>query len=410
MKVYLVGGAVRDFLLNLPIKDRDWVVVGSTPKELIKKNFKQVGKDFPVFLHPITFEEYALARTEKKSGFGYKGFKTNYSKKITLYEDLMRRDLTINAIAQDKQGTFIDPLNGIQDLKLRVLRHISRSFKDDPLRVLRVARFAAQLSHLGFQIEKKTLNLMKKISRNKELSFLTPHRVWNETKKALNTNTPHVYFFILKKCHALSILFPEIHYLYKINYFIFKNYNLGDQFLFSLSNFSKNNYGIDLRFSFFCQFLIYYNFFIKKNKNISNKEILRDNLIKNMLIRLDVPIFIRNLSLIISRNYFFLHNIFFQSSKRIVLLFNCMNIWRNPFSIIKIGLLSNFCIFFSRCRYNCKKNKISDFLKIIFFILSTVSIKFIIKEGFKGFLIQKELIRLRTFVLDIYRLKIFLIR
>lgn len=410
MKVYLVGGAVRDFLLNLPIKDRDWVVVGSTPQELIKKKFKQVGKDFPVFLHPVTFEEYALARTEKKIGFGYKGFKTNYSKKVTLNEDLLRRDITINAIAQDKNGCFIDPVNGIRDLKLRLLRNISDSFQEDPLRVLRVARFASQLSHLGFTIEKNTMKLMKTIVKNRELSFLTSHRVWNETKKALNTYTPHLYFFILRKCHALSILFPEINYLYTINYFLFKNYNLGDQFLFSLSIFSKKNYEIDLKFSFFCQFLIYYNFFIRKNKKILYKEFFKEDLIKKMLIRLNIPIFIRNLSLIITNNYFFLHNIFFESSKKIVLLLNNINIWRNPIRIIKIGILSDFCIFFSKCRYNCKKRKVGEFLKIIFLILNSISIKFIIKQGFRGLFIHKELIRLRTRLLDIYRLKIFIIK
>ncbi|CAL4318148.1 tRNA CCA-pyrophosphorylase [Buchnera aphidicola] len=409
MKVYLVGGAVRDFLLNLPIKDRDWVVVGSTPKELIKKKFKQVGKDFPVFLHPKTFEEYALARTEKKFGFGYTGFKTSYSKKITLYQDLLRRDLTINAVAQDKNGDFIDPVNGIRDLKLRLLRHISKNFQDDPLRILRVARFSAKFAHLGFIIVNKTMYLMKKMVQNRELSFLTSHRVWNETKKALVTQTPHVYFSVLKRCNALSILFPEIDYLYKINYFLFKNYNLGEQFLFSLSSFSKNNFEIDLRFSFFCQFLVYYNFFIKKNKNFVYKDIFKDILIKNMLSRLDVPIFIRNLSVHIANNYFFLHNIFSESSYNIILLFNRINVWRNPIIILKIGVLSDFCIFFSKCKNNCKKNKIGIFLKIIFFILNSVSVKFIIQQGFTGLWINQELIRLRTFVLDIYRLRIFLI-
>ncbi|CAL4318110.1 tRNA CCA-pyrophosphorylase [Buchnera aphidicola] len=410
MKVYLVGGAVRDFLLNLPIKDRDWVVVGSTPEELIQKKFKQVGKDFPVFLHPITSEEYSLARTEKKSGVGYKGFKTYYSKKVTLYEDLMRRDLTINAIAKDKNGVLIDPLNGMKDIQLGLLRHISKDFQDDPLRVLRVARFSAQLSHLGFRIAKETIFLMKNIVKNCELSFLTSHRIWNETKKALNTKTPHMYFFVLKKCNALSVLFPEIDYLYKINYFLFRYYNLGEQFLFSFSNFSKKNFSVDLRFSFFCQFLVYYNFLVQKNKFFSHKKIFKDHLIKNMLSRLEIPNFIQNLSIIIANNYFFLHNIFFESSEKIVLLFNRMNIWRNPIKIFKIGILSDFCIFFSECRYNCREKKVGNFLKIVFFILSSVSIQFIIKKGFKGFFINQELIRVRTILLDIYRLKIFLIK
>lgn len=410
MKIYLVGGAVRDFLLNLPVKDRDWVVVGSTPKELKKNKFKQVGKDFPVFLHPKTFEEYALARTEKKSGFGYTGFSTNYSKNVTLYEDLLRRDLTINAIAQDKNGNFIDPLNGRKDIKLRLLRHVSKAFKEDPLRILRTARFAAQFSHLGFRIEKKTMIFMKSITKTGEVSFLTSHRIWNETKKALITSSPHVYFYVLKKCNALSVIFPEIYHLYniKLNYGNCYN-NLGDYFLYSLSNFSKSNFKLDIRFSFICQFFIYYKNifnFIKKKNNCSNFQI---NLVKNMLKRLNVPIYIQNLSLIVSENYFLLHNIFFLNSKAIVILFDRMNVWRNPNKVIKIGVLSEYCIFFNECNCFLKKYKIRNFYKIIFFILSAVSVKFIIKEGFKGFYIKKELIKLRTLFLDIYRLKVFLI-
>ncbi|MCW5197378.1 tRNA CCA-pyrophosphorylase [Buchnera aphidicola] len=411
MKIYLVGGAVRDYFLKLPIKDRDWVVVGSTPKELLKKNFKQVGKDFPVFLHPETFEEYALARTEKKYNVGYTGFKTNYSKTVTLHEDLLRRDLTINAIAQDKYGNFIDPTNGIQHIKLRLLKHISESFQEDPLRVLRVARFAAQLAHLGFQIDKDTMRLMNIIVKNGELSFLTSHRVWNETKKALLTYSPHVYFLTLKKCHALSILFPEINNLYKIkkNYYFYSIKNLGDHFLFSLSNFAKKNKSIDMRFAFFCQFFIYYKKFYQKDF-LNQDSIYQSDLIKNMFLRLDIPLSIRKLSYIVAKNYFFLHNIFFITSKEIVNLFNRMDIWRDPSKLLKISILSEYCIFFSKCIHIYKKNYISCFFKIIFLIINSIPIKFIIKEGFKGYLIKQELTRLRIFILDIYRSKVFLLK
>ncbi|CAL4318234.1 Multifunctional CCA protein [Buchnera aphidicola (Chaitophorus sp. 3695)] len=410
MKIYLVGGAVRDYFLKLPIKDRDWVVVGSTPKQLLKKKFKQVGKDFPVFLHPDTFEEYALARTEKKFGLGYTGFKTNYSKTVTLHEDLFRRDLTINAIAQDEYGNFIDPVNGIQDIKLRLLRHISQSFQEDPLRVLRVARFAAQLAHLGFQIDKKTMQLMNIIVKNGELSFLTSHRVWNETKKALLTYSPHVYFITLKKCNALSVLFPEIDNLYKIKqkYYFYNSKNLGNHFLFSLFNFSKKNKSIDMRFAFFCQFFTYYKNFYQKDY-LNKDDNYQSNLIKKMFIRLDIPIAIRKLSYIVAKNYFFLHNIFFITSQEIVNLFNRMDVWRDPSKILKISILSKYCIFFSKCKYY-KKNYINCFFKIIFLIINSISIKFIIQEGFKGYLIKKELTRLRVFVLDIYRLKVFLLK
>ncbi|CAL4318153.1 Multifunctional CCA protein [Buchnera aphidicola (Periphyllus testudinaceus)] len=411
MKIYLVGGAVRDNLLKLPVKDRDWVVVGATPNELIKKGFKQVGKDFPVFLHPKTFEEYALARTEKKLGVGYKGFQTNHSKRVTLNDDLIRRDLTINAIAQDVKGNFIDPFNGIQDLKLRLLRHVSKAFKEDPLRILRVARFSAQLSHLGFQVEKNTMKFMKIMVGTGELSFLTSHRIWNETKKALISYSPHVYFYILRQCNALSVIFPEINYLYniKIKNLYFKNNNLGEHFLFSLSNFSKFNLSIELRFAFLCQFFIYYRYIYRINKKFK-EDFFQSNLIKNMFIRLNIPIFIRKLSYISSNNYFFLHNIFLKSSKDIICLFNKIDVWRNPSIIIKLGILSEYCIFFPECKYHCKRYDIKNFLKIIFIISSSISIKWIIKSGFKGYYIKKELIKLRTLLLEIYRLKIFLIK
>ena len=199
MQEYLVGGAVRDQLLKIEGADRDHVVVGSTPQEMLSLGFTQVGNDFPVFIHPKTGEEYALARTEKKQGHGYTGFICSFGKDVTLEEDLLRRDLTINAMAMDKSGQIIDPYGGLIDLNNRVLRHISPSFKEDPLRVLRVARFAAKLHYLGFYVADETLLLMQEMTQSGELSSLTPERVWIETQKALNTSDPHIFFIILKK-------------------------------------------------------------------------------------------------------------------------------------------------------------------------------------------------------------------
>jgi tRNA nucleotidyltransferase (CCA-adding enzyme) len=187
MEIYLVGGAVRDKLLGKPGKDSDWVVVGSTPQEMEEQNFKPVGKDFPVFLHPETKEEYALARTERKSGKGYKGFTFHTSADITLEEDLARRDLTINAIAEDHSGKLIDPFNGKQDIEDKILRHVSPAFVEDPLRVLRVARFAARF---GFRIAPETMSLMKEISESGELDALVPERVWNELEQAMGATYP----------------------------------------------------------------------------------------------------------------------------------------------------------------------------------------------------------------------------
>ena len=217
MELYLVGGAVRDKLLGLPIADRDWVVVGSTPDDLIGRGFKQVGKDFPVFLSPDTGDEYALARTERKVGAGHTGFEVNFDPRVTLAEDLMRRDLTINSLAYDTEANvIIDPLNCIQDLHGKKLRHTSQAFIEDPLRVLRTARFAARFHHLGFTIADETMALMKQLVDGGDLHNLTPERVWNETEKALKTETPTVYFEVLRECGALAVVLPEVDSLFGV--------------------------------------------------------------------------------------------------------------------------------------------------------------------------------------------------
>lgn len=207
MKIYLVGGAVRDQLLGLPVKERDWVVVGATPQEMLSQGFQQVGKDFPVFLHPQTKEEYALARTERKVGRGYKGFECYAAPDVTLEDDLKRRDLTINAIAQDEKGQLIDPYGGQQDLANKQLRHVSSAFAEDPLRVLRVARFAARFSE--FSVSSETLNLMQQMVAAGEVDELVPERVWQEIIKVLKERAIHRFFEILKECGADKILFPE---------------------------------------------------------------------------------------------------------------------------------------------------------------------------------------------------------
>lgn len=216
MKRYLVGGAVRDRLLGLPVGERDWVVVGATPEALQAQGYKPVGRDFPVFIHPRSGEEYALARTERKSGRGYHGFVFHAASDVTLEQDLVRRDLTINAIAEDEHGTRIDPFHGQADIQARVLRHVSPAFAEDPLRVLRVARFAARFAAQGFNIADETFALMQQLVQAGELQHLTPERVLQETHKALCTDSPHVYFQVLRDCGALAVLFPEIDRLFGV--------------------------------------------------------------------------------------------------------------------------------------------------------------------------------------------------
>ena len=210
MQVYLVGGAVRDALLNRKVVERDYVVVGATPEEMLSQGFTQVGKDFPVFLHPKTQEEYALARTERKSGKGYTGFVCDASSSVTLEEDLLRRDLTVNAIAQDNLGNLIDPYGGKKDLENRLLRHVSEAFSEDPLRVFRVARFATRYAYLGFTIATETMALMQSMAQSGELSTLSAERVWQETKRSLLEKTPHVFFTVLNQAHGLNDWFTEL--------------------------------------------------------------------------------------------------------------------------------------------------------------------------------------------------------
>ena len=216
MKIYLVGGAVRDQLLGLEVHERDYVVVGSTPDEMLELGYKSVGKDFPVFLHPETKEEYALARLERKVSAGYTGFTTDCSKNVTLEDDLKRRDLTINAIAQDTEGNIIDPYNGQADLNNRILKHVSPAFTEDPVRILRLARFAARFAKLGFTVDAKTNNLMKLMVEDGEVDSLVAERVWRETERALGEDAPQVFFEVLNNCGALKKLFPEIYNLYGV--------------------------------------------------------------------------------------------------------------------------------------------------------------------------------------------------
>ena len=216
MEIYLVGGYVRDKLLGLKTKDRDWVVVGANAEDLLKQDYRQVGKDFPVFLHPETNEEYALARTERKTGAGYNGFSFHAEADVTLEEDLTRRDLTINAIAQSEDGKLIDPFDGQADIEAKILRHISPAFVEDPVRILRLARFAARFADLSFTIADETQELMITMVNNGEVDALVPERVWQETMRALSEKTPARYFEVLRDCGALEKLFPEINRLWGV--------------------------------------------------------------------------------------------------------------------------------------------------------------------------------------------------
>ena len=216
MKIYLVGGAVRDQMLGYPVKEHDWVVVGASPEELIGQGYQQVGRDFPVFLHPKTREEYALARTERKMAPGYHGFSCDFNPNVSLQDDLGRRDLTINAMAMDSEGHLIDPYHGEDDLRNKLLRHVSNAFVEDPVRVLRVARFAARYQHLGFKLADETRSLMYEMVRRGELMHLVPERVWQEWHRSLLEKNPEQFIMTLRACGALRVVLPEIDALFGV--------------------------------------------------------------------------------------------------------------------------------------------------------------------------------------------------
>jgi len=216
MRTYLVGGAVRDKLLGRPVVDHDHVVVGVRPEEMLARGYRPVGKDFPVFLHPETSEEYALARTERKSGRGYHGFVVHADPDVTLEQDLARRDLTINAIAEDEAGKLVDPYGGARDIEQRLLRHVSPAFVEDPVRLLRVARFAARFAPLGFTVAEETMALLQQMVRDGEVDHLVPERVWAETRKALGEAQPSAFLRVLRESGALAVLFPEVDALYGV--------------------------------------------------------------------------------------------------------------------------------------------------------------------------------------------------
>jgi tRNA nucleotidyltransferase (CCA-adding enzyme) len=332
MQTYLVGGAVRDGLLNIAIKDKDWVVVGSTPAELINLGYSQVGADFPVFLHPQTKEEYALARTERKSGSGYQGFNCDFNPDITLEEDLMRRDLTVNAMAQNDDGSIVDPYNGQQDIKDKKLRHVSDAFSEDPLRVLRVARFAARFAHLGFTIAEETLELMRDIANSGELALLTPERVWQETERALGESQPWVYFQALRDCNALAVIFPELDNLFGIPQPAqhHPEIDCGIHTLMVLEQASKLTTDINIRWASLLHDL---------GKGLTQEDILPshygheqsgEKLVIKVNKRLKTPNEFKDLSRLVCVYHTHVHRAFELKPQTLLKFFNNIDLWRKP--------------------------------------------------------------------------------
>ncbi|MDU1574011.1 MAG: multifunctional CCA addition/repair protein [Pantoea sp.] len=396
MKTYLVGGAVRDALLKLPVKDRDWVVVGATPEAMLAQGFQQVGRDFPVFLHPHSREEYALARTERKSGNGYTGFVTWSAPDVTLEQDLQRRDLTINAIAQRENGELIDPFHGERDLQARLLRHVSDAFNEDPLRVLRVARFAARFAHLNFRIADETQALMRQMAASGELSHLTAERVWKETEKALTSRNPQVYFQTLRDCGALEVLFPELDRLFGIPAPAkwHPEIDTGVHTLMTLTMAASLSDEIDVRFA---------TLFHDVGKALTPPEKWPSHhghgaagvpLVEALCQRLRVPNAIRDLALIVTEFHDVVHTIERQSADALVALFDRIDAWRKPHRVEQIALTSEADAR-GRAGLESMPYPQGDYLRQAFALAQSVPTKAVIEAGFKGAAVREELTRRR---------------
>ncbi|WNN43745.1 multifunctional CCA addition/repair protein [Winslowiella toletana] len=404
MKTYLVGGAVRDGLLKLPVKDKDWVVVGATPQTMLEQGYQQVGRDFPVFLHPKSREEYALARTERKSGQGYTGFVTDFAADVTLEQDLMRRDLTINAIARDEHGEYIDPYGGRDDIAKRLLRHVSAAFNEDPLRVLRVARFAARFAHLGFRIADETQQLMRQMAESGELAHLTAERVWKETENALQSANPQVYFQVLRDCHALAVLFPEIDNLYGIPAPAkwHPEIDTGIHTLMTLAMAAQLSPETDVRFATLCHDLGKALTPPEKWPSHHGHGLAGVPLVEGLCQRLRVPNHIRDLSMLVAEVHDLVHTIERQQPETLIQLFDRIDAWRKPQRVEQIALTSEAD---ARGRTGFESNPYpqGDFLRQAFQVALSVSTKAVVEAGFKGPAVREELTRRRVAALAAWK-------
>lgn len=401
MKTYLVGGAVRDQLLNLPVYDRDWVVVGASPDDMLSQGYRSVGKDFPVFLHPESHEEYALARKERKEGHGYQGFICDFSPNVTLEEDLLRRDLTINAMALDSEGNLIDPYNGQHDLEEKRLRHVSDAFSEDPLRVLRVARFAARFHHLGFKVADETLQLMSDIAQSGELDYLTAERVWKETERALTEQSPHVYFDVLRQCNALSVIFPEVDQLFGVpqRKEFHPEIDTGIHTLMVLEQARNLSSEVAVRFAALTHDL---------GKGITPEDMLPRHighefkglkLVKDLCQRLKVPNKFKELALLVCEFHTQCHTAFQLKPTTVLKLLDKLDAWRKP-ERFEHFLLACEADARGRTGYETTSYPQADYLRQAHQICLTIQAGELAKAGFKGAAIREEVNRQRASLLQ----------
>ncbi|WP_318478836.1 multifunctional CCA addition/repair protein [Photobacterium leiognathi] len=392
MQTYLVGGAVRDTLLGLTVTDKDWVVVGTTPEAMLAAGFEQIGSDFPVFLHPKTKQEHALARTERKSGHGYTGFVCYSAPDVTLEQDLLRRDLTINAIAQAPNGELIDPYHGQQDITDKVLRHVSPAFAEDPLRVLRVARFAARFAHLGFTVAPETMALMQEMVVSGELASLTPERVWKEWEKSLSSDDPQMFLTVLRQCGALAIVMPEIDALFGVPQpeKWHPEIDCGIHTLLVAKKAAELSADKTIRFAAQVHDL---------GKALSPKDDLphhkmhcRDGIkpIKALCQRLRVPNEYRDLALLVCEQHTKIHHAEEMRADTFIKIFDQIDAWRKP---ERVAQLATCCRADARGRTHFEQTPYpqADIFQAIFAIAQQVDVKAIVAAGFKGAEIREQL-------------------
>lgn len=385
MEVYLVGGAVRDELLGREPKEFDWVVVGSTVEEMLDQGYLQVGKDFPVFLHPQTKDEYALARTERKSGHGYSGFEVHADPSVSLEEDLLRRDLTVNAIAKNSSGEYIDPFNGRKDLEARQLRHVSPSFVEDPLRVLRVSRFAARYAYLGFTIADETMQLMSSIVDAGELEHLTPERVWMETLKALSEDKPSVYFECLRKCGALAVIFPEIDKLFGVpqRKDFHPEVDTGVHTMMVVDQSARLSADPVVRFSALLHDLGKAETPADLLPRHHGHEARGVKPVRSLCSRLRVPNAYRDMALTVAQKHGLSLTAFELKPVTIVELFESMDAYRRPERVEQF-ILASKADFHGRPGYEDQEYPQSDYLRAVFAVTRNISAREFVESGLKG--------------------------